>query len=84
MHPGSAAHAALTWLDARAGAVQAVPAFILTAITASYAWLTKKLLNQAETSAGAAGQAETHLNAAMQILQHAEKLLPGPAAFCLI
>lgn len=69
-----------TWLDVHSGAVQAVLAFILIAITACYAWLTKSLVKQAETSADAAkrsADAAEKMIAFMK-LQHEEQRGLGP------
>lgn len=64
-----------TWLDVHAGAVQAVLAVILTVITACYAWLTRRLLKQAEASADAAKRSADAVEKTIAIMyqQHEEQ-----------
>jgi|SRR5579862_530538 len=80
MDPGAAAPSVLGWLDTHAGAMQAILAFVLTVITARYAWLTKKLLGQAEASSRAAERSAAANENTISFMrqQHEEQLGQGP------
>jgi len=88
MHPAAQHPATQTWLDVHSGAVQAVLAFILIGITACYAWLTKSLLKQAETSANAAKRsadaAEKTVAFMLQRYDEQTSLAPATAAHAIL